>query len=364
MSAFVRPSPRRSCWSSRAASTRARTSADASPPSPAIASAGGWPDPDEDVDPVGERPAQLRLVASDGGRRALARARPGPVPAGAGIRGRDQREPARELDRAPGARQRHPPILERLAKRLDRVAAELAELVEEQDSPVGPGHLARAGRRPASDQGAPGSRVVRGAKRPAGDRPPPPPPAPAILITSSASERVSAGMIDGSRRAASVLPAPGGPTSSRLWPPAATISSARRSAGWPLRSRRSGPAACAAATRPDRAAPRAGSIPPPAAGSFETWSSATTSTPSTSAASAESCGGHRDPRVTLPARRLGHRQRAGHRPDRPVQGELAGERRRVEEVLRDLARRRQHAGGDRQVEPRPDLRQVGRARGS
>ena len=45
------------------------------------------------------------------------------------------------------------------------------------------------------------------------------PQALAIRATSSASSRVSGGRIDGSRRAASDLPAPGGPTISRLWPP-------------------------------------------------------------------------------------------------------------------------------------------------
>jgi hypothetical protein len=37
------------------------------------------------------------------------------------------------------------------------------------------------------------------------------------------------------------LPLPGGPTSSRLWPPAAAISSARFAWAWPFTSRRSGP---------------------------------------------------------------------------------------------------------------------------
>ena len=42
------------------------------------------------------------------------------------------------------------------------------------------------------------------------------PQALAIRSTSIASERPSGGMIDGRRRAASDLPAPGGPTISRL----------------------------------------------------------------------------------------------------------------------------------------------------
>jgi len=43
----------------------------------------------------------------------------------------------------------------------------------------------------------------------------------------------------GRRRASIVLPDPGGPTRSRLWPPAAAISSARRARPWPRTSARS-----------------------------------------------------------------------------------------------------------------------------
>ena len=81
--------------------------------------------------------------------------------------------------------------------------------------------------------------------------------------TSSASSRPRGGRIDGSRRAASVLPAPGGPTNSRLCPPAAAISSARRGtagrAGRPGREARPGrrsiarPRCRAAAARSSRA---------------------------------------------------------------------------------------------------------------
>ena len=50
---------------------------------------------------------------------------------------------------------------------------------------------------------------------------------------------VEVGQHPGSRRASIVLPAPGGPTSSRAWPPAAASSSARRASGCPRTSARS-----------------------------------------------------------------------------------------------------------------------------
>ena len=59
-------------------------------------------------------------------------------------------------------------------------------------------------------------------------------------MTSSASSKSSGGRIPASRLAIIVLPAPGGPTSSRLWPPAAAISSARRASNCPRTSSRSG----------------------------------------------------------------------------------------------------------------------------
>ena len=53
----------------------------------------------------------------------------------------------------------------------------------------------------------------------------------------------------GSRRASMLLPAPGGPMKSRLWPPAAAISSARRASACPRTSARSGAAGAAGAGR-------------------------------------------------------------------------------------------------------------------
>ena len=67
-----------------------------------------------------------------------------------------------------------------------------------------------------------------------------------MRVTSSASSRVRGGRIPPSRRASIVLPVPGGPTSSALWPPAAAIVSARMGAACPRTSRRSSMSACRA----------------------------------------------------------------------------------------------------------------------
>ena len=60
-----------------------------------------------------------------------------------------------------------------------------------------------------------------------------------MRVTSSASSRCSGGSNAGRRRASIVLPLPGGPSSSRLCPPAAAISSARNGSSCPRTSARS-----------------------------------------------------------------------------------------------------------------------------
>lgn len=60
-----------------------------------------------------------------------------------------------------------------------------------------------------------------------------------IFVVSSALSSVIGGMIDGSRRASIVLPEPGEPIISTLWPPAAAISSARLATRCPLTSLKS-----------------------------------------------------------------------------------------------------------------------------
>ena len=62
-----------------------------------------------------------------------------------------------------------------------------------------------------------------------------------ILVAASASSGLRSGRMPGSRRANMVLPAPGGPIMSRLWPPAAATSRARLACSWPRTSLKSYP---------------------------------------------------------------------------------------------------------------------------
>ena len=98
-----------------------------------------------------------------------------------------------------------------------------------------------------------GARNGRVATRPPVARP----AAPCTFVISIASAVVGGGRIPGSRRASIVLPAPGGPTIRRLWPPAAAISSARRASAWPRTSARSRPASGGAHRAPGLAPARA-----------------------------------------------------------------------------------------------------------
>ena len=61
-----------------------------------------------------------------------------------------------------------------------------------------------------------------------------------IRVTSSEASSSSSGRIPGRRRASIVFPVPGGPARSRLWPPAAAISRARRARSCARTSARSG----------------------------------------------------------------------------------------------------------------------------
>ena len=90
-----------------------------------------------DVHAVEERPRQPLTVSDDPMRWALARARGVALEAArAGVRGRDEREPRRKLDRAHGPRDDHATVFERLPESLDRIATELGQLIEEQDPVV------------------------------------------------------------------------------------------------------------------------------------------------------------------------------------------------------------------------------------
>ena len=106
---------------------------------------------DEEVDAVEQRAAEPPAVA--GVVRSGAPARLVPAPARARVRGGDEHEAGREQRRALPAHDRHLPVLERLAQRLQRRPRELRQLVEEQDAVVGEARLPRAGMRPAARRG-------------------------------------------------------------------------------------------------------------------------------------------------------------------------------------------------------------------
>ncbi len=109
--------------------------------------------------------------------------------AGAGVHRRDQREAGRERERARRAGDVDVAVLERLAERLERVAAELGQLVEEEHAVVREADLARTRERPAADQ--PGVEMVACGARNGPGRTSPAGGCAAtsewILVTSSAS---------------------------------------------------------------------------------------------------------------------------------------------------------------------------------
>src|SRR5690606_33750718 len=177
------------------------------------------------VDPVQQRARDPRTIAADHVRAAVAAAGgvAGPA-AGAGVHRGDELEPRRELALPSGPRDRDRARLQRLPQHLQRVAAPLGQLVQEQYPVVGQRDLARA-------------RNGRSRQR-AGSRPRP--AAEATAAASSAWAWSIGGSRPGRREASRVLPQPGGPQSSRWWSPAAAISSARRAWSWPRTSRMSG----------------------------------------------------------------------------------------------------------------------------
>ena len=60
-----------------------------------------------------------------------------------------------------------------------------------------------------------------------------------ILVVSTASSKLISGRMEGRRLASMLLPVPGGPISSTLWPPAAAISRARLAFSCPFTSLKS-----------------------------------------------------------------------------------------------------------------------------
>src|SRR5579864_7393154 len=106
------------------------------------------------VDPIDHRPAEPALVAVLGPRLARAALQLiAVVAARARIRGGDQLEPGRIRDRPARANDADDPVFERLAKRLQRLATELGELVQEQNATMRERYLSRMRHAaPATDQ--------------------------------------------------------------------------------------------------------------------------------------------------------------------------------------------------------------------
>ena len=179
-----------------------------------------------------------------------------------------------------------------------------------------------------------------------------------IIETSSSSRGDSGGRIEGSRCASIDLPAPGGPIISRLWPPAAAISSARLALSWPLMSRRSG--------RPSPAGAIAGSgrastcVPLKWLASWISERGARISISPRGPGRLRPAGRRADQPVAAPVGRHRGRQHAGDRGDRAVERQLAEHGEAVERVGRDRPDRRHDAERDRQVVMAAFLGQVGR----
>ena len=182
-----------------------------------------------------------------------------------------------------------------------------------------------------------------------------------IFVHSTASSKHISGRTPRRRRASIVLPAPGGPVISRLCPPAAAISMARRATACPRMSARSVPSSWTSLT-------------------VGTWTSVTasgwfrasmasasertvqTSRPSTTQASGAFRGGSRMPRDAESARGHGNRQHASNAVDAAVERQLA-EHHGVGDGLRlEHAFVRQQAQRDGEVERRPALRTSAGAR--
>ena len=273
---------------------------------------------------------------------------------------------AGKRDRALRPRDPHAALLERLAQRLERGPRELRQLVEEQHAVLREARLARGRRRrrrrpgPAAEiewcGARNGRRCTSGvgaehARRRCGRASPPAP-----------RRSVSGGRIDGRRRAAIDLPLPGGPIMSTLWPPAAATSSARFSARWPRSWAKSSPSGGSAASQSRGVQPLGRGRAVAAPGTRRARAGcrpATTSRPSTSAASPAFVARHHDALAARGARGVGHRDRAPHAAHRPVEPELAAERVAGEPLRRHLPGGRQQRRREREVEARARLAQVG-----
>ena len=93
------------------------------------------------------------------------------IAARAGIHRRHERKIRRVFDAVSGPRNHDLLLLQRLPQHFEHAAPEFGQLIEEQHAVVGQRHLARPGRLPAADHGNLRSRMMRSAKRPPGHQP-------------------------------------------------------------------------------------------------------------------------------------------------------------------------------------------------
>ena len=173
----------RAAWRSRAARTSSRTAAEDARGGAVSISSSGRSTPTCRSMRSSSGPLSLLRWRLWSARGALARLVP--APARARVRRGDEHEAGRQQRRALPAHDRHLPVLERLAQRLQRRPRELRQLVEEQDAVMGQARLPRAGMRPAAHEAGRGDRVVRSAERPLGDE--------ASAAAAQAGEAVDAG---------------------------------------------------------------------------------------------------------------------------------------------------------------------------
>ena len=321
---------------------------------------------DVQVDPVEERPGDLPAVARHVARRARAGVpRVSAEAARARVHRADEEEAGREGARPGGARDGDDAVLERLAQRLERVAPELGQLVEEEDAEVGERELARARVGSAARERRRRRAVVRGAERalreePASRREGGPRRSRSGSPRGSPRAREAAGVREAAARASSCR-SPAGRTSGGCARPRRR--SRARGARRPGRARPRGPARIPGAApadggrrdaREDSRARGGGRSPRRGAARRRRRGRRRRRPPRRSPAGTRSA-------PLLPARRLGDRR---GRPARgrsvAVEGQLADERHLRERLRGHVAVRGEDRERDGEVERRPGLREVGR----
>lgn len=122
------------------------------------------------IHPIDERTGQTPRVTVLLGRGAVAGAPPiAAVTARAGIHRGDHHAAGGKRDRSVDARDRDLAFLDRLPQRLEHVASELGQLVEEEHAQVREAHLSSPRDRAAPHQRLQAHRVMRRPKRSSGD---------------------------------------------------------------------------------------------------------------------------------------------------------------------------------------------------